>query len=149
DFCIEVELNKSYNNESAAVSIKNRSYDIEEIGARVSLEVVHKDALSLGGGEQTLDYDKLVSDGVLDRGLIIRNRRDGDRFIVYKNGKAKKLKSFFIDLKINRDERGRIPLLCCEGEILAVIGVRASEKYKKTRSTENVLVITYERYEDR
>lgn len=149
DFCIEVELNKSYNNESAAVSIKNRSYDIEEIGARVSLEVVHKDSLSLGGGEQTLDYDKLVSDGVLDRGLIIRNRRDGDRFIVYKNGKAKKLKSFFIDLKINRDERGRIPLLCCEGEILAVIGVRASEKYKKTRSTENVLVITYERYEDR
>ena len=56
-----------------------------------------------------------------------------------------KLKDFFIDMKIPRNERGSIPLLCTDKEVVAIIGYRVAENYKVSENTKKVLVITYER----
>ncbi len=136
DFCIEVQPNKLYN-------IKYAEY-----GYKISLDVVPKEKLKLKDGDMALDWD-MISEGIDAKKLIIRNRRDGDRITVYKNGMSRKLKNLFIDLKIRREERNSIPLLCDNVDnILAVIGIRAGEEYKMTKATDNVLVIHYEKFED-
>ena len=98
-----------------------------------------------------LDLDKLGVNAESDSDLrfVVRNRREGDKVAVYKNGNTKKLKRLFIDKKIPAEERWRVPVLCkTDGEIIAVLGVRVNEKYKVTRRSENLLVAHYEYYED-
>lgn len=69
----------------------------------------------------------------------IRSFRDGDRFTPFGMTGRKKLKDLFIDRKIPRDSRKRVPLLLCEGEILWVAGVQMSEKIRISESPGELL----------
>ena len=73
--------------------------------------------------------------------IIVRTRRNGDRFTPLGMKGSKKLKDFFIDRKISRDMREEIPLLLSSGEIMWVVGERVSDKFKITRSTKEVLLV--------
>lgn len=83
------------------------------------------------------DYDKIKYR------LCIRNRKDGDRFIPLGMNGSKKLKDFFIDEKIPREERNHIPIIEDNGKIIWVVGYRISEEYKITSNTSKVLVLEY------
>ncbi|ACB83678.1 tRNA lysidine(34) synthetase TilS [Natranaerobius thermophilus] len=86
--------------------------------------------------EATLDYDKI------DLPVIIRNRKVGDRFVPLGMNSPKKLKDFFIDEKVPRNYRDKIPLLVSgRGEILWVIGYRINEQYKVTKDTRRYFCI--------
>ena len=84
------------------------------------------------------DYDKIRNT------LSIRSRKTGD-FIRLGNGR-KKLKDFFIDEKILKQERDKVPLLSDGNEILWVVGYRMSDHYKVSADTKRILevVITKE-----
>ena len=75
--------------------------------------------------------------------LVMRNRRRGDRMVCFADGRTKKIKNVFIDAKIPREDREKIPLLCTGSEVVAIIGGRVSDKYKVNKDTERVLVIEY------
>lgn len=85
------------------------------------------------------DYDELKNV------LNVRNRREGDRFYPLGLTGSKKLKDFFIDYKIDRNERDRIPLVCDGDEIIWIVGLRISEKYKITDKTTRILEIIYKK----
>lgn len=74
---------------------------------------------------------------------IIRLRRDGDRFCPY-GGRTKKLKEYFIDKKIVKRERDKLPLICSGSEVLIIIGVEISDKIKAeaNRCENNFIVET-------
>lgn len=75
--------------------------------------------------------------------LTVRNRRTGDLFHPSgMGGKKKRLKEYFIDLKIPRGERDRIPILTSPDGILWVVGYRTDERFKATTGTEAVLQVT-------
>ncbi len=80
------------------------------------------------------DYDRIKDT------LSVRYRLPGD-YITLKGGGTKSLKSLFIDEKIPREERGRIPLLAEGSHVLWVIGGRISEYYKVTEETERILKV--------
>lgn len=82
------------------------------------------------------DYDKIKGD------LYIRNRRVGDRFVPFGMKGSKKVKDYFIDEKIPKDERDRIPILTDDENILWIVGYRSSELYKITPNTQRVLVVS-------
>jgi len=63
--------------------------------------------------------------------------------VVFSDGRSKKLKSIFIDMKIPRDKRDDIPLICCGDEVLAIVGGRVSEKYKVNKNSMKAWVIYY------
>mgnify|MGYP005838627345 CR=1 FL=1 len=63
--------------------------------------------------------------------LVIRNRREGDRFQPLGMVGSKKIKDFFIDEKIPRYERDNIPLLVQGQEILWVMGRRLGAKKRE------------------
>lgn len=56
--------------------------------------------------------------------LELRNFRPGDRFRPFGAPGGRKLKAFFIDERIPREERARLPLLVGSGEVLWVVGLR-------------------------
>jgi len=59
--------------------------------------------------------------------LWLRSRRPGDRYRP-RGGHEKKLKALFIDQKIPRAERDRLPLLCDDaGRVLWALGLRPSD----------------------
>lgn len=82
-----------------------------------------------------LDYDRIIGN------LVLRNRQSGDYITICASGGTKKLKDYFIDAKIPREERSRILLLADGSEILWIVGWRVSEKYKVTKDTEQVLLV--------
>ena len=52
----------------------------------------------------------------------------------------KKLQDFFVDEKVPRLQRGRVPLLCAfDGRIAWVVGHRIAEPFKVTQQTQRVL----------
>ncbi|MFH1098221.1 MAG: tRNA lysidine(34) synthetase TilS [Candidatus Desantisbacteria bacterium] len=84
-----------------------------------------------------LDYEQI------NHPLTLRCRKDGDRFQPYGMQGTKKIKDFFIDLKLPMDTRNRIPLLVDKkGNVLWVIGLRIGEQVKITSKTQKVLVIS-------
>lgn len=89
-----------------------------------------------------LDYDKIKGN------LIVRNRRRGDKFKPLGSLGSKKLKDFFIDEKIPRTTRDRIPIVECNGEILWVCGMRIDNKFKVTSNTKNILILNVTNQEE-
>lgn len=77
--------------------------------------------------------------------LLIRHRRRGDDFQPLGMKGRKKLKDFFIDRKIPREERNKVPLLIQGEDILWVIGHQQGEKAKVTSETREVLRVKIER----
>ncbi len=134
EFCVEVGTDKLYN--------------IEKTGAEISLTIIDGNALDVVKDDILLDADKLGVTDEDDPRFTLRSRIAGDRIAVYKNGKTKKLKNLFIDRKIRRENRDRIPVLCYGGEIIAVPGVRVSEIYKPDKHTKNYLVVRYEGHDN-
>jgi tRNA(Ile)-lysidine synthase len=71
----------------------------------------------------------------------MRNFRPGDRFFPLGAEGKQKLKDFFIDHKIPKLDRPKVPLLI-SGEIIAwVVGFRIDERVKITEKTNRVLKI--------
>jgi len=81
------------------------------------------------------DYDKMKF------GFEIRNRKDGD-YINLKGGR-KKLKDYFIDMKIPREERDKILLLAKGSQVIWIVGYRINEEYKITKQTKTTLKVEY------
>lgn len=94
------------------------------------------DVTAAGAGTAFFDWD------MLEFPLIIRNIRAGDRFTPLGMTGSQKLKKFFINQKIPRDQRHRIPLLVSRGRIVWVGGIRTSDEAKIMPQTRTVLSVT-------
>ena len=82
-----------------------------------------------------LDYDKIKGT------MQLRTRREKDYFVISQDGRRKKLKKYFIDEKIPRQERGKTLLLVDRDHIVWAIGHRISEDVKVTKDTRRILEI--------
>ncbi len=83
---------------------------------------------------------------ILDAGrmifpLRIRARAAGDYFYPMGFGKKKKLQDLFVDEKIPRDERDRVPIVVSGNDIIWIAGYRADDRFRVTEKTENILKI--------
>jgi tRNA(Ile)-lysidine synthase len=84
-----------------------------------------------------LDDDKLVHP------LILRSFEKGDRFVPLGMKGHKKLKDFFIDAKVPKGLRRRIPLLISGGDIVWVVGYRIGDPFKLTKGSTRILRAEY------
>ncbi len=100
------------------------------INARLTNDKLKKDKFTA-----YFDYDKL------NFPLTIRYRKNGDRIKPYGMNHNKKLKDFFIDEKIDRDLRDRIPLILSDDEIIWIVGHRVSNDFSVDNNTKNILKI--------
>src|SRR5262249_6096176 len=74
--------------------------------------------------------------------LTVRNRRPGDRFRPLGLGGRKKLQDYFVDRKVGRDERDRVPLVVDgQGRIIWVAGHAIDEDFRVTNPAQAVLIL--------
>jgi tRNA(Ile)-lysidine synthase len=115
------------------------TYYLEEIGRSITLEEIHRDAnFNLQSQEWTayLDADKIQYP------LILRNFRPGDRFVPLGMAGHKKIKDFFIDLKIPSQMRAMTPILVNQDTPVWVCGHRLDDRFKVTSETRRILKVT-------
>jgi tRNA(Ile)-lysidine synthase len=109
--------------------------------------VVSADTRSIPGGP---DPRVMAGNGALAvvRGdlccgqLAIRNRRPGDRFRPVGLGGRKKLQDFFVDRKVRRDNRDRVPIVVdASDRIVWVAGYGIDEAFRVTDPAQAVLLL--------
>jgi tRNA(Ile)-lysidine synthase len=71
--------------------------------------------------------------------LVVRSRKEGNFFYPFGFGKRKKLQDFFVDEKVPRDERDRIPLVLSGEDIIWIAGYRQDDRFKVTDETKKIL----------
>jgi tRNA(Ile)-lysidine synthase len=86
--------------------------------------------------------------GRIEYPLVVRNRRPGDRFQPLGMAEHKKLKDFFIDMKLPRERRDGVPLVADQKSILWVAPWRLSERVKITGATRKILMVEMKRRND-
>ena len=74
--------------------------------------------------------------------IVVRTRKDGDRFIPLGMRKEKKISRVLIDKKIPVFERDEILIFQSKNKIMWVCGVEISEKFKVSNKTKKILKIT-------
>ena len=130
--CENSEDEKEY-----TLNINEENY-VEFFNLRVSVKLISgnekidfKEKLQV----KYFDFDKIMGS------ITVRTRRRGDYFTPFGMKGRKKLKDFFMDLKISQEERNRIPLICFGEHIAWIVGYRSSENYKIDKTTKNILEI--------
>lgn len=100
------------------------SFESEANSAEISSEVKRDYSSPLTphalGEIVSLDFDKLKQP------LFIRSRQNGDRFYPLGIEGSKKIKDYFIDIKLPLRERNKVPILTAEDEIYALLGFKVS-----------------------
>ena len=90
---------------------------------------------------QESTYTKWFDYDTINGAITLRTRQKGDMIQVLKNHGEKKLKDFFINEKIPKEERDHILLVANGNSILWVVGHRLSEAYKVSQHTKTILQI--------
>lgn len=101
-----------------------------KIYERKNLEIIEKKAYT-----KYLDCDKI------DNTFALRFRKPGDYLVVNESGGRKKIKDYFIDMKIPKNIRDKKLLLADGAHVVWVIGCRISEDVKITDKTVHVLQV--------
>lgn len=84
-----------------------------------------------------VDFDKIKGE------MLFRYPVDGDTMVIDSAGRKKKLSRIFIDSKIDREERDRIPLFFAGGKLVWAVGVRLSADSFINKDTKKILKISY------
>ncbi|MBQ9701215.1 MAG: tRNA lysidine(34) synthetase TilS [Lachnospiraceae bacterium] len=87
---------------------------------------------------------KWIDCDIMECDLQVRNRRNGDYIAVDDKGSKKKLKDYFIDSKIPKEDRDRILLVANGSEIVWIVGYRLSAAYKVNENTKHILKLQFD-----
>ena len=112
----------------------------DDAGLTITAELRPASEVALDPGEiesdsAFFDWDEIAAP------LVVRPRREGDRFRPHGMEGTKSLKELFIDRKIAFSFRSAVPILCDRSGILWVVGLRRSAAAPVTTATRTVLAI--------
>ncbi|MCR8745807.1 tRNA lysidine(34) synthetase TilS [Romboutsia lituseburensis] len=94
-------------------------------------------SIKLDKTSKGFDFDKVKG------GIVVRSRKQGDKIKLA--GGSKKVKDLFIDLKIPREDRCKVPVITDDEGILCVGDYKTSENYKIDSETKEVLKISFKK----
>lgn len=116
------------------VTIPGQLY-IKETGKTFSFQLLKREDFKPQAGDLYLDYDKIKGE------LYLRSRQPGDVFCPWGMQGTKKIKDFFIDLKVPQAQRDQVPLLAAEQKIYAILGFRIAQDAAVDENTRRILLI--------
>ena len=149
DIYIKNKKNKCNNNKSeknliSKEEINNQIVNFEKFIFEFYVEDYYQgNVVNLNSNNyiQCFDFDK-INDNIL-----IRKRIDGDKIVPLGMKGTKKLKDIFIDMKIPKEDRERVPILCFDEKIAWIIGIKISEDFKVTNTSKKILKVVVKRKE--
>lgn len=89
----------------------------------------------------------VVADALLGDMLAVRNRKPGDVFRPLGLGGRKKLQDYFVDRKIARETRGRVPIVVDRSDrIVWVVGHAIEDDFRVTAESKGVVILKATRF---
>jgi tRNA(Ile)-lysidine synthase len=112
---------------------------LAEVGCRVSVENGRGE---IDSPQRQSSSIAIVRSDVCPGPLAVRNRRPGDRFHPVGVRGRKKLQDFFVDRKVARAARDRVPIVVDEkDEIVWVAGFGIDARFRVTDPSQAVLIL--------
>ncbi len=118
----------------------DRKIYLKEIDSTLEVSIISRKDIDYNNKDKNTIY---VDAHKVKGKLYIRNRRRGDRFSPLGMKGSKKVKDYFINLKVPKELRSAVPILCDDSNIIWLIGYRMSELYKIDGNTSRTYKITY------
>lgn len=116
--------------------------EVREAGWAISAQVVDADPTAARHRLSARGDSVVVRAAGLGPELTVRSRRPGDTFRPLGLGGRKKLQDFFVDRKVAREERDRVPLVVdARDRIVWVVGQTVAEDFKVTGPAEGVILL--------
>ncbi|MFC1494125.1 tRNA lysidine(34) synthetase TilS [Thermodesulfobacteriota bacterium] len=110
---------------------------IEETGQKISIETTgrpkEKNIKKTEPGTELINGDRIQFP------LTVRNYEPGDRFIPLGMKGRKKVKDYFIDMKVPLRDRKLAPILLFDDKIVWICGHRIDDRFKMTPDTKTIL----------
>jgi tRNA(Ile)-lysidine synthase len=119
------------------------TFHLDALESTISLEEMEKRAIE---DMDISPWTVFLNADHLTYPLMIRNFLPGDRFVPLGMSGHKKLKDFFIDLKIPLKARGRIPILTCRNLPIWVCGLRIDDRFRITPDTRTILKVSLDNF---
>ncbi|MEG2189298.1 MAG: tRNA lysidine(34) synthetase TilS, partial [Christensenella sp.] len=116
--------------------------EIPNVGYIVCEEALQCDYQNADPYTAYIDADKLP------KHFMLRTRYTGDRITPLGSAGGKKLKDYFIDKKLTREEREKVPLLADGNRIIWVAGYTIGDEYRVDEQTKCILRMDYIRFYD-
>ncbi len=82
-----------------------------------------------------------IDAGRVDGPLVLTTPKPGDRFQPFGMIGTKKLSDFFVDGKVPKRQRAKVPVVRCDEDIVWVVGMRIDERYRVCAETKKVLLL--------
>lgn len=98
-----------------------------------------------GSGQPEDAYTAILDMEKISAGLTVRNRRPGDVICPEGMEGCKKVKEYFIDSKVPRMERERIPVLACGDDIVWLAGHRRDRRFLAGKGCINPVMVKFVR----
>ncbi len=80
------------------------------------------------------------------RRIIARSWQPGDRMLPLGLAGSKKVQDIFMDAKVSRDQRQRVPIFECGGEIIWIPGYRIAQGWEVASTNTRALQLVIDRY---
>ena len=118
---------------------------VPEAGVLVRAEVAGRGAAGVPRVRRPADGDPAAAVAAVPaaRPLVVRSWRFGDRYRPPGlGGRGRKLQDLFVDRKVPRAERTRVPIVAdAEGRVIWVIGFGVSHDFRASEGNESVLIL--------
>ncbi len=153
-FVKEASTGKQFKFEKNLICVKNRSsicFLIDQNMALKELELYLDQVVYIGrnkislkrveNGERVINdqkYTELICGDRIYLPLKVRYWKKGDYFYPLGMNNKQKVSDFFINQKLNRMEKAKIPLILNQSEIVWIVGMRLDNRYKLTKFCENI-----------
>lgn len=126
--------------ESLAIAKKKQEIQTEKLEDSFRFQLLAKKGQGIfkkNTYTKSIDYDRIKIS------LQVRYRMPNDRIVLDAAGHSKSLNKYFIDEKVPRYLRDRIPLVCDGDQVIWIVGYRLSAAYYVSDETKQVLEMTY------
>lgn len=110
-------------------------------GMRISCRLIECNGKEIPRDIPQKNYTKWLDYDIIKNGLSLRKRRPGDYLRIDKKGNKQKLKSYFVNQKVPREEREKMWLIADGPEIVWIPEYRMNCAYYVKDSTERILEI--------
>jgi tRNA(Ile)-lysidine synthase len=111
---------------------------VPEAGVTVLASLAPSDARGLAAGADVAT----VRQGAFAPPFSVRNRRGGDRFRPLGAPGRRKLQDVFVDKKVPREDRDRVPIVTdSTGRIVWVVGIAIADEGRVTAASEGVVIL--------